>query len=154
MNDKLSPKEVVHKRLIRDIVFKMVYACCVFKNVDDDVIDMILDDKAKRTKTILLLDEEDREYVKSKVANIMNKQEFLDEIIQKFLVNWSMDRIFSVDLALLRMSVHDIYFDESTPPNVVISEAVLIAQMFNDPKSKSFINGILSSVLKDYNEKN
>ena len=53
------------------------------------------------------------------------------------------------DLAILRLGVYELLFDETIPPGVAINEAVLLARKFGGEDSYSFVNGILGRIQKE-----
>ena len=69
-------------------------------------------------------------------------------MIQKHLENWEIKRLNRVDLAVLRMSVYTLMFQNSMPPSVVIDEAVDISREFGTDDSYRFVNGVLDAVRK------
>ena len=77
------------------------------------------------------------------------KREELDEIIKKYLKNWTIDRISKVSLAVLRIAVYEIFYVEDISDEIAISEAVKIAQTYTLKDDVNFINGVLASVVKD-----
>ena len=54
-----------------------------------------------------------------------------------------------IDKNILRLGICELMFDSTTPPKVVINEAVEIAKKFGTEESPDFINGILDKVYKD-----
>lgn len=72
-----------------------------------------------------------------------------DEIIQKHANNWEIRRITVVDRSLLRMATTELLEFEEIPPKVSVDEAIEIAKKYSTPKSDTFINGVLDSVLID-----
>ena len=54
-----------------------------------------------------------------------------------------------VDRNILRLGICELLFETSTPPKVVINEAVEIAKKFGSEDSPDFINGILDKVFKE-----
>ncbi len=71
----------------------------------------------------------------------------LDENIEKASQNWSLKRINTLDLCLIRMALFEMSF--MTPPSdkaLVIHEAIDLAQKFSTKKSHSFIQGVLNAV--------
>jgi N utilization substance protein B len=69
----------------------------------------------------------------------------VDGMIKRHLKNWDFSRLNLVDLALLRMSVYTLMFQD-TPASVVIDEAVSISREFGTDDSYRFINGVLDGV--------
>lgn len=93
------------------------------------------------------------EYLDLLVGGVLAKKTELDEIIQKHLrSNWSISRLAKMDLAILRLAIFEMKYVEDVPDKVVLNEALELARTFSDEKSRKFINGILSNVMKDLAE--
>ena len=54
----------------------------------------------------------------------------IDKVIQENLDNWVIDRLNSVDKAILRLSVYSLLYQKDTPPPIVIDEAINLAKDF------------------------
>lgn len=154
MEEKLTPSEVKHKKVLREILFKVLYSASMQCNVDDELLEMIIQDYCERKKKQVVLSETDMIYIKNKAKNIIANTDDIDDIIEHFLIGWKMERLMLVDLSVLRMSTYDLLYTNDVPENVVISEAVILAGLFSDDKAKSFINGVLGSILKYFNDHN
>ena len=59
-----------------------------------------------------------------------------------------MDRISKIDLSILKVAIYELVFSK-LPYKVVINEAVELAKKYGDDSSKSFVNGILASIVKE-----
>ena len=70
----------------------------------------------------------------------------IDEKISRYAVNWTIDRIAKVDLAILRLAIFELEYRPDIPPIVSINEAVDLAKTFSSAESKRFVNGILDKV--------
>ena len=79
-------------------------------------------------------------------------KEEVDTIIHDTLIGWDMHRLAKVDLAILRLAVYEMYFCDDIPPKVSINEAVELGKKYSTDDSSRFINGILGSVYKKYEE--
>ncbi|MBR4949590.1 MAG: transcription antitermination factor NusB [Clostridia bacterium] len=88
------------------------------------------------------------DYIKETVLEVKNNLEAIDNIIIPHLKNWNYSRLPRVTKAILRLAVYEIKYNDQIPVNVAINEAVEIAKKYDDIKNASFINGVLSSVLK------
>ena len=75
----------------------------------------------------------------------------VDGLIKEHLKNWELKRLNRVDLAVLRMSVYTLMFQNDMPPSVVINEAVEICKEFGTDDSHRFVNGVLDSIRKTLN---
>lgn len=80
---------------------------------------------------------------------LANKDEIV-KIIEKHAVKWPIDKIAKVDRAILEIGIYEIVFAKDIPPVVAINEAIEIAKHFGDDNSPKFVNGVLSSVMKQY----
>ena len=95
-------------------------------------------------------DEEDREYITAALEGVMAHREEIDEMIEKTAKGWSIDRMSLVDLTILRLAVWEILYADDVPGSVSIAEAMELTERFSDPEDKSFVNGILGTVLREY----
>ncbi|MEG0615567.1 MAG: transcription antitermination factor NusB [Oscillospiraceae bacterium] len=66
-----------------------------------------------------------------------------DEIISKLSEKRQIERIPKVSLAILRLALYEIIFDENVPQDAAINEAVLLSKKFAQAEDVSFINGVL-----------
>ncbi|MFA5211270.1 MAG: transcription antitermination factor NusB [Patescibacteria group bacterium] len=93
--------------------------------------------------------EENQEYIKNTVDNIIDKQTEIDEKIVKYADNWSLEQMTLIDRNILRLGCYEILYNDEIPPKVAINEAIEIAKTFGGPSSGKFINGILGAIYKD-----
>ncbi|RJP17566.1 MAG: transcription antitermination factor NusB [Candidatus Abyssobacteria bacterium SURF_5] len=70
----------------------------------------------------------------------------IDELISSTVENWSIDRLNSVDRAILRFATYELVYLPDIPPKVTINEAVEIAKAFGTDESGGFINGVLDKI--------
>lgn len=82
------------------------------------------------------------------VSGVLKYKENIDQLISKYLINWTIDRLSIVDKTLLRIAVYEICFEDDIPYAVSINEAIELAHKYGDEKSSKFINGILSNIIK------
>lgn len=79
---------------------------------------------------------------------VMAKKSEIDEIINKNAVGWTTERMGKVEIAIIRVAVYEMEFDEDVPQSVAINEAVELAKKFGQDESASFVNGILAKIAK------
>ncbi|MBT3922274.1 MAG: transcription antitermination factor NusB [Nitrospina sp.] len=89
------------------------------------------------------------EFMKLLVDKVFARSEEVDIQLKKFSDHWALDRMSMVDRNILRLGISELLFLTSTPPKVVINEAVEIAKKFGSDDSPDFINGILDKVFKE-----
>ncbi len=83
---------------------------------------------------------------------ILGTQEHLEEVdskIEENLKGWNIKRIAKVTLAVLRLAIYEICFEPETPAGVAINEAVELAKKYAGEKDAAYVNGVLSSIVKD-----
>ena len=89
-------------------------------------------------------DPEAQEEIQKKYEAIVDKIDELDQMINEKATGWTTTRMGKVDLAILRLALFEILYDDKVPTSVAINEAVVIAKKFGQDESPSFINGILA----------
>jgi N utilization substance protein B len=95
------------------------------------------------------VDTETRGFCEDLFRVAVERQEEVDDIIQKHAQHWRMERMATVDRNVLRTAVAEFIACPETPKPVVINEALEIARKFSAPESVHFINGVLDSVGKE-----
>ncbi len=88
-------------------------------------------------------------YSKELVNHVLKQQTAIDEVIQKYSINWNIKRLSLIDLNILRIAICEMLFitDDPTPPKSSMDEAIEIAKKYSSLEAPSFINGILDQVL-------
>jgi N utilization substance protein B len=105
----------------------------------------VLGDEASRAAS-----EPDREsswlYAREIVDGYIDHSVEVDEAIQTYARGWTLERMPSVDRAILRVSVWELLYNREVPPAAVISEAVDLATDLGSDDSPRFVNGLLAAV--------
>ncbi len=91
---------------------------------------------------------DDQEYIEGAVQGVLTKQDELDARIERHLVNWTIDRLSRVDLAILRLAAYEILFSDKVPAAVAVNEAVELSHTFSTDEAGGFINGVLGSLIR------
>jgi len=99
------------------------------------------------------VDKETREFADDLFRVARDRNEEIDDLIQKHTEHWRMDRMPAVDRNLLRLGVAEFLGYPKTPRAIVINEALDIAHRYSSPESVQFINGVLDSVGKELERK-
>ena len=61
-----------------------------------------------------------------------------------------MERISKIDLAILKLAIFEMVYS-GLPYKIAINEAVELAKKYGEDSSKSFVNGVLASIVKERN---
>mgnify|MGYP000959236773 CR=1 FL=1 len=93
--------------------------------------------------------EEIQSFAQVLIKKLLLHEKEVDELLKKISTNWPWDRMAVIDRNILRLAICELLFDSTTPPKVVINEAIEIAKKFGTHESPDFINGILDKIFKD-----
>lgn len=129
----------------REKTFKLLYSLEIQKEYKEEQIDLYIEQNE-------IVDENAKTYIKNVVKGVIENKNEIQKTISKYLKeDWTIDRISKVNLAVLEIAIYEIKY-EDTPYKVVINEAVELAKKYGDNTSKSFVNGILASVVQGKEE--
>ena len=84
-------------------------------------------------------------YIDNVVAGVANRQDMLNEEIQKYSIGWDVSRISRLARSVMQLAIFEILFVEDVPTGVAVSEAVRLAKKYDGDDTGSFVNGILGS---------
>ena len=90
--------------------------------------------------------EKDCDYIINKFKNIVAKLEEIDTAISEVSKGWKVSRMAKVDLALIRLAVYEMKFEEDVPVKVAINEAIELAKQYGSDDSPAFVNGVLAKL--------
>ena len=91
---------------------------------------------------------EDAAYIEAIVQGIETDANTLDTELTKHLINWSIERLSRIDLAILRIAAYEILRMPDVPAAVSINEAIELSRVFSTDDAGSFINGVLASFVR------
>ena len=74
----------------------------------------------------------------------------IDAVIEKYAIGWKIDRLSKVTLSVLRLALCVILFVDSIPHGVSANEAVELAKKYATADDAAFINGILGSFIRSF----
>jgi len=140
---------MANRHLSRSIVLQTLYEWDFLgrpNNEMERVLDRNIEEFASET--------EDREFMKTLLSGVLDKQSDLDTIITKAAPDWPIEKISIVDRNILRMGLYELLFAdrEEVPPKVAINEAIELAKGFGGDTSGRFVNGVLGAVYKEIGE--
>ncbi len=89
--------------------------------------------------------EVDNEFVKDIVYGTITYQNEIDELANKYMKDWSIDRLDKTGSTILRMSIYELKYTD-TPDVVVINEAIELAKKYSDDSVRKIINAVLDKI--------
>ena len=90
----------------------------------------------------------DNEFVKDIVYGVTTHVEEIDELANKYMKDWQIDRLDKTGAAILRMGIFELKYTD-TPEIVVINEAILLAKKYSDENVRKIINAVLDKIIKE-----
>ncbi|HSM60871.1 MAG TPA: transcription antitermination factor NusB [Longimicrobiales bacterium] len=72
----------------------------------------------------------------------------IDDALQDALENWRLERLSTLDRAVLRLAGAEMLYVEDVPPKVSIQEAIRLAEQYGGTDSPRFVNGVLDALYK------
>ena len=129
----------------REAAFKLLYSLQIISesNIEEQIELFIKDEEI-----------DDKEAIKF-ITDIIegtaqNNNDIEEQIKQNIKQDWTISRISKIDLTLLKLGIYEMIYAK-VPYKVVINEVVELAKMYGDDSSKSFVNGVLASIVKKNN---
>jgi len=86
------------------------------------------------------------EYAADVVAGVAEHLDALDQLIGDHAHGWTVARMPTIDLTILRMATYELLHRADVPHNVVINEAVELAKRYSTDDSGRFVNGVLAAI--------
>ena len=84
-------------------------------------------------------------YIDCVVSGVANRQELLNQEIQKFSIGWDVSRISRLARSVMQLAIFEILNVDDVPVGVAVSEAVRLAKKYDGDDTGAFVNGILGA---------
>lgn len=126
------------RKIAREEAFILIFE----KAFNDSSVEEILE-LAKEVRELEVDD-----YINKVFSGVFEKIEEIDALISENAVGWRIERISKTALSVLRLAIFEIKFMDDIPDAVSINEAVELCKKYATKEDASFVNGILSTVLK------
>lgn len=131
------------RKELREHIFKMVFQIEFNEAADmQEQLDLYLEELENAV-------DKDIDYIKNKYEAIAARTEEIDVILNETSSGWKTTRMNKVDLAILRLAVYELKWDEDIPKGVAINEAVELAKKFSSESAPAFINGVLAKIVEE-----
>ena len=121
---------------LREIIIKVLYQINLLEEakLDYDVNQLIKEQL-----------EIENEFVKDCIEGVRTHQTEITEYANKYLKDWTMDRLNKVDQAILSLAIYELLYTE-TPSVVSINEAIELSKIYSDEAVTKMINGVLDKI--------
>lgn len=99
-------------------------------------------------------DDEDKEFARKLLRTAINNAEAYRKLMENNAKNWDMERFAFMDILIMQVALAEILSFPSIPTTVSLNEYVEVAKMYSTPKSGSFVNGMLDSIVNQLKREN
>ena len=83
------------------------------------------------------------QYTADLVEGVVAHWTDINELLTTYSQGWSLERMPSVDRAILRLGAYEVLYAADVPEGVAIAEAVELAKSLSTDDSPKFVNGLL-----------
>ena len=124
---------------LREIIMKIVYQINLLEeaNLEYDLNELIKEQL-----------EVENEFINESIAGILEHKDKINSLANKYLKDWTMDRLNKVDQAIISLGIYELMYTE-TPSIVAINEAIELSKKYSDDAVTKMINGILDKVFHE-----
>ncbi len=129
------------RRLSRETALKVLFQI--------DLVSTNIEEVLKYTLSDGDFSAEVKEFTLILVKGVLSNLSKIDEVINIYANNWSLERITNIDRNILRMTIYEILYLKNIPKSVSINEAVELAKKYGTKSSFSFVNGVLGKIDKN-----
>lgn len=93
-----------------------------------------------------------RAFAEERVRGVLANTGAIDATLRSLLDNWELERLGTVERAVLRLGVWELS-NTDVPKAVVINEAIDLVNWFSSPRSRTLVNGVLDRFAKSLSQK-
>ncbi|HVE99072.1 MAG TPA: transcription antitermination factor NusB [Mycobacteriales bacterium] len=88
-------------------------------------------------------------YAVTLVEGVLAHRARIDELLSRYAVDWSLERMPPVDRNVLRLGAYEVLWSDDVPGPVAVDEAVELVRSLSTDQSPGFVNGVLGRLLQD-----
>ena len=129
------------RREIREEIFKLLFEHeLIDNNIEKRINDVINEENFKKDEEI--------DFLRSYVTEIIENQNILIEKIREVLDGWTYERLGTIEKVLLKISFYEITIKD-IGYEIAINEVLEIAKKYSYNDTKDFLNGILAKLVQN-----
>ena len=123
---------------LRDVIVTVTYQSYIMKVANLKFsIDKLIEEQPDIYKN--------EEFVIETCKGIYKNQKKISEMANKYLNNWTIDRLSKVDKAILSLGIYELLYTK-TPSIVAINEAIELSKKYSDEDVTKMINACLDKI--------
>ena len=124
---------------LREIIMKIIYQVNMF---EESKLDYNLNELIKEQLEV------ENDFVNETIDGIIKNKEKIDSLANKYLKDWTMERLNKVDQAIISLGIYELMYTD-TPSIVAINEAIELSKKYSDDAVTKMINGILDKIFHE-----
>ena len=121
---------------LREIIMKVLYQVEI---LSETKIEYNLEDLIKEQLEV------ENSFVKDTINGIIEHKEEIVSLANKYLKDWTMNRLNKVDQAIIELGIYELMYTE-TPSVVSINEAIELSKKYSEEAVTKMINGVLDKI--------
>ncbi len=125
---------------VRESVIGLLYALDIGNKGNEKFMEEIFDEKKIRNQQ--------RKFALTLYEGVEENKIVIDEAINAQLKEWELEKIGTIERAILRLGAYEMLFSE-VDDAVAINEAIELAKRLCGDTSPKFVNGVLDALRKD-----
>ena len=121
---------------LREVIMKVIYQISIYEetSIDYDIGDLIKEQLEVKN-----------DFVNETIDGIISNKSKLVELANKYLKDWTIDRLNKVDQAILLLGIYELMYTD-TPSVVSINEAIELSKKYSEESVTKMINGVLDKI--------
>ena len=130
-----------NRTLLREIIIKVLYQIYILEKttIKYDINTLIKEQM-----------EIENEFVNTSVHGVLDNQKEISKMANKYLENWTIDRLSKVDKAILSLGIYELLYTD-TPSIVCINETIELSKLYSDQSVTNMINACMDKIYKQEN---
>ena len=126
------------------------------RELREAVLQMLFETEFRKDETpedIFVISAENREYgvaeqneIRKIYFDVLAHKEEIDAYINGASAGWKTTRMSRLSLSIMRLCVYEMVYRDDIPTSVSLNEAVELSKKFDEPKAKTFVNGVLNAI--------
>ena len=121
---------------LREIIMKVLYQIEI---LNETKIPYKVEDLIKEQLEV------ENEFVNETIAGIEKNKKEIIELDNRYLNDWTMDRLNKVDKAIMLLGTYELLYTD-TPSVVAINEAIELSKEYSEETVTKMINGVLDKI--------
>ena len=121
---------------LREVIMKVLYQVNLF---EDSKIEYDINDLIKEQLEV------ENQFVNDCVEGVIKNKKDIIELANKYLKDWTIDRLNKVDQAILSLGIYELMYTD-TPSIVSINEAIELSKKYSEESVSKMLNGVLDKI--------